>query len=254
MRSIMAAIAIAFLLSGCLTTRPAPVPVKAPPVFITSGNGAGSLKICFAMEQPGVLLGVSIDRITDDGKATNLEPYLAAPITTLFDGRNAEYFKSGNPCKVWRFQSAPGRFAVRDIRWKSIMATVIYSGGHVTRIPPDPKIYVTRFVDSRGAITSKTPTFEIREGEVTRLGTITFKQRDGYRDEHDKERDPGAPGAEDSNILLTVTYLIEYLTPDLDFPGEDPLITGNVQGYSNQLLDPFFARDIVLVPGERVLR
>ncbi|WP_193183719.1 hypothetical protein [Nisaea sediminum] len=242
----MAVIAIALLLSGCLTARE---PAPAQSIRVSDGNGAVSLNLCFFTDAPGTPFSVQVHRVSDDGSRIVRDLTVAPEIRTEFDSRNFEFYESGKPCRTWRFQAPPGRYAVGSVGWRSTVSYMYMSHGRVTKIqPPDRTNYITSLLRQREYIAKHTPIFEIRKGEVTRLGSMTFAQRTG-RIERPVENNTGTNNDSSTDIFLTLRNVIEYRAPAPDLSANDPHITGNVTGANNQTLETLVGRDIKLGPG-----
>ncbi|MBO6560936.1 MAG: hypothetical protein JJ959_10380 [Nisaea sp.] len=245
MRSIMAAIAIALLLSACKTLGPEPVAV--PPLTVGPGEGAVSLKLCREGDVVDRNYLVAVSKV-EDGSGTPV--ISAAPGDSRARGisfQNATFLRDGRACHMWQFAATPGIYVISAIeeRYRPGPAFSLLELTTQTVIAASKRTDTVRFADSSGRLVERAPTFDIRNGEVSRLGTLIFngqlvtfqvpvRDKTGYWD------------GQTSDIVHEPRISALYEAP---VPGETDNgapIVGNVSGMTLQTLAPLVGREIVL--------
>ncbi|UUX51584.1 hypothetical protein NUH88_07760 [Nisaea acidiphila] len=186
MRVSLAAIAIAFLLSACQTTSG-----QNRNLVVQKGNGGATLNVCvgdFAFDH---IFTLTIERVADASNERDLDPSGAWTQTFVVSSVTApnkhpgSMFEPGMSCKFWDFEAAPGTYAITRLRERyydpyprgGLLYVVLKAAAAAVR--DDDEIV---FLNEHNSLKSDAPVFDIRNGEVSDLGTLIFVGERTFRE------------------------------------------------------------------------
>lgn len=231
MRAFSMALAFAVLLSGCQTTKP------LGPLALKDGFGSGLLQLCFGLNSAGrdfTLTAQEIDpasRMLAFGPASHrLEKTLRLHETRDVNG-GAFLAKDRRHCTFWQFEAPAGEYAIVKVGER--LSTAGSAGGSLLGAAIAVAIIATAkndevvFVRADGSLKNDTPTFEIRPGETTHLGTIMY---DGEQEPREQPRlDPNGYWDGQSTDTVDVTRLILAYFPAGSVPDTTKAIAGKYE-------------------------
>ena len=245
MRAVFAAITAAAFLTGCKTLGPEPVSV--PPLIVSTGEGAASFKLCRSGEVIDRLYLVTVSKIDSSSGMPMVSSALRDSRAQPVSFKNATFLKDGRACHMWRFAAEPGTYMISGLQERFRPGPAIDVIGLMTQavIATSKKTDTVRFSDRSDRVEEGAPTFEIREGEVSSLGTITF---DGsFVHFHVPVRDhTGFWDGQSTDVVQEPKLTVSYLPPVEGESDNGAPITGNVNRTTYQTLAPLVGREIVL--------
>ncbi|WP_193183721.1 hypothetical protein [Nisaea sediminum] len=181
MHTKIAAFALALSLTGCQTTKP------LEPLAFGKQEGGALLQLCFgdySQDRAFDLALGKIDpatgRLANEPPGHRIEKTLELRETQTVAFAIASYRRE---CMFWQFSATAGKYAFTkfgerlDGRGQQVSTSPLAEGlgsllGAIIRKTAKNDTIV--FVGSDGTVTDDTPTFEIKAGETTHLGTIVF--------------------------------------------------------------------------------
>ena len=211
------------------------------------GQGAASVKICAAGEIADRNYSVTIRRV---------ETFAQGPAARLTDSqgdavslRNADFVDASGACKMLQFAARPGAFAVTELResYASLYPVIGTPTMMLTAaiVAADKKDDFVSFTNASGHLTKDAPTFEIRDGQVSRLGTIIFNGRFVFQQMPVVDK-TGYWDGQTTETLQSPKLSIEYQAPVVNEPNNDAPIVGSISGTNTQTLTSLLGREIVL--------
>lgn len=245
MRSFSIGIALAFLLSACKTLGPEPIGV--PPLTVGPGEGAASFKLCREGDVVDRNYLLAVSKVEDVAGARMISSAPDDSRARAISFQNATVLKDGRACHMWQFAAIPGTYVISTLqeRYRPGPAFSLLQLTTQAVISASKRTDTVRFSDSSGRLEERAPTFEIRNGEISRLGTIIFngqlvtfqvpvRDKTGYWD------------GQTTDIVHEPRISVVYEAPGPGEPDNGAPIVGNVSGTTLQTLFPLVGREIVL--------
>ncbi len=242
MRIAFLAIAATFLLTACQT-----IQEPVPPLNVAKGQGVASVKLCVTGDVPDRFYSATI---------RGVETVAAAPAASQSDSRSEtisyrryNFLEEGRACRMWQFAARPGLFAVTELResYTSPYPVIGTPTMMLTAaiVAADKKDDFVSFTNASGHLTKDAPTFEIREGQVSRLGTIVFNGRFVFRQVPVIDSS-GYWDGQTTEAHQEPKLSVEYQAPAENEPDNGAPIVGNITGMSIQTLVPLLGKEIIL--------
>jgi hypothetical protein len=246
MRTTILTIAAAIMLASCQATTNRE-PVAVPPLNVAKGNGAVSIKLCFDGQYRGILLSPSIQRVDSEQSRIARSAATAKQFREELDPENTTFLDNGEPCKMWQFQTRPGVYALAEVGYRITARPSSFGSPVLTILNATRKtnygVQLARFVDDFGGLSDKTPTFEVSDGVIARLGTLTYRQHHGSMQVPVKDSSGNWDG-QSTDIVPVITHFLDYQEPQPGEPDNGAPVTGNVSGISLQPLTPLIGQEI----------
>ncbi len=251
MRKILQAIAALVLLTSCQTTIPDRKPIPIQPLNVAKSNGAVSLKLCFGKPFVATLLSTSVHRISPKQNRIARSAIEGKHFRSVLSLEDMTFAERGRACKMWQFQTRPGIYAITEVgsKIKGASSADLSLGLRLIYNPENKWSHgfrLTRFVDEFGAVQENTPIFEVRDGEITRLGTLTFDTHEGFRHVPIKDSAGNWDGVT-TNMVADNTEFLKYEEPSPTEPDNGAPIAGHVSRVSLQPLVSLTGRETLLI-------
>ncbi|WP_193183723.1 hypothetical protein [Nisaea sediminum] len=245
LRSTVPVVAIALLLSACQTLGPEPVAV--PPLTVGPGEGAASIKLCREGEVFDRLYTVTISKVENGSgmPAVSSVPGDSRAETATYE--DATSLKDGYACHMWQFAAAPGTYTIHELKesFRTGQAFGIYGLVGTAMIVASKKNDTVSFATASGHLGPNAPTFEIRDGEVSRLGTLTFHGRFVYLQIPVRDK-TGYWDGQSTDVVQEPRLSVKCEAPVPGGLDDSAPIVGNVNGTTLQTLTSLVGREIVL--------
>ena len=253
MRAFSMALAFALFLTGCQTTKPlGPQPLQ-------NGYGGGLLQLCFSHFSANRYITITLQKIAanasmlDYGPAAfRLEKTLRLHETRDVSG-GAFFPKDRRHCAFWQIQAPAGEYAIVKVGER--LSAAGSSGGSLlgaalgavitAAIIASAKNDEVVFVRADGSLKNDTPTFAIRPGETTHLGTIMY---DGEQQPREQPRLDNHGYWDGLNTdTVKVTRLILAYFPAGSVPDTTKAIAGKYEAnLPRQTISNLIGRTIII--------
>ena len=152
---------------------------------------------------------------------------------------------------MWQFQTSPGVYALTEFGFRFTARPMSFGSPTLAILNAKKKsiygVQLARFVDELGGLTVNTPTFKVREDEITRLGTLTYRQHHRTIQIPVKDNSGNWDG-QSTDIVPDITHFLDYQAPQPGEPDNGAPITGNVSGVNLQPLAPLQGKEILFTP------